>query len=123
MPETSQNIAPPLTRAFSATSPRTRGEVWRRGRFAIAVGILFSTSLHAADAPPGAASCSGCHPAHKNADTLVPRLIGLPATDIAGAMRAFRAGQRPATIMDRIAKGFTDEEIDAISQFYATQKD
>jgi sulfide dehydrogenase cytochrome subunit len=38
-------------------------------------------------------------------------------------MQAFRAGQMPATVMDRIAKGFTDEEIQAIAAWYAAQKD
>jgi sulfide dehydrogenase cytochrome subunit len=37
-------------------------------------------------------------------------------------MIAFKAGQRPGTIMDRIAKGFSDEEISAIAQWYAGQK-
>ena len=36
-------------------------------------------------------------------------------------MQAFRAGQKPATVMDRIAKGFTDDEIKAIAAWYAAQ--
>ena len=31
-----------------------------------------------------------------------------PAAEIVTAMQAFRAGQRPATVMDRIAKGFSE---------------
>ena len=34
-------------------------------------------------------------------------------------MQAFRAGERPATVMDRIAKGFTDEETRAIAAWLA----
>ena len=37
-------------------------------------------------------------------------------------MQAFRTGQRPATVMDRIAKGFTDDEIQAIAAWYAQQQ-
>ena len=37
-------------------------------------------------------------------------------------MRTFRTGQRPATVMDRIAKGFSDDEIAAIAAWYAAQK-
>ncbi len=37
-------------------------------------------------------------------------------------MIAFKAGQRPGTIMDRIAKGFSDDEIRAIAAWYETQK-
>jgi cytochrome c553 len=37
-------------------------------------------------------------------------------------MQAFKSGQKPATVMDRIAKGFTDAEIQAIADWYAQQK-
>jgi len=37
-------------------------------------------------------------------------------------MAAFRSGQKPATVMDRIAKGFTDAETRAIADWLATQK-
>ena len=39
------------------------------------------------------------------------------------AMQAFRSGQRPATVMGRIAKGFSEAEIAAIAEWYAAQKD
>ncbi len=38
------------------------------------------------------------------------------------AMQDFRSGARAGTVMDRIAKGFTDEEIQAIAAWYAAQK-
>jgi cytochrome c553 len=37
-------------------------------------------------------------------------------------MKAFRNGGRPATVMDRIAKGFSDDEIAAIAAWYAAQR-
>jgi cytochrome subunit of sulfide dehydrogenase len=52
----------------------------------------------------------------------VPPLNGRPAADIASQMIAFKAGQRPGTIMDRIAKGFSDDEIRAIAAWYESQK-
>lgn len=66
--------------------------------------------------PPGASSCSGCHAPAAGA---VPSLAGMPAEAIAGALAAFRAGTRPATVMDRIAKGFTEEESRAIAAWLA----
>jgi sulfide dehydrogenase cytochrome subunit len=77
----------------------------------------------AADAPPGASSCSGCHPAARLVDTTVPRLAGRDAATLVSAMQAFRSGARPSTVMDRIAKGFTDDEVKAIAAWYAAQKD
>jgi cytochrome c553 len=74
-------------------------------------------------APPGAAACSGCHPASRAVETSFTRLPGRNPTEIVTAMQEFRTGQRPATVMDRIAKGFTDDEIKAIAAWYAAQKD
>jgi sulfide dehydrogenase cytochrome subunit len=75
----------------------------------------------AAEAPPGAASCSGCHPAKASVDTTVPRLAGQDAAAMAATLQAFRAGRRPATVMDRIAKGFSDDEIKAIAAWFSAQ--
>jgi cytochrome c553 len=77
----------------------------------------------AADAPPGAAACSGCHATSQRTETPVPRLIGRNPAEIVSAMEAFRSGQRPSTVMDRIAKGFADDEVKAIAAWYGAQKD
>jgi sulfide dehydrogenase cytochrome subunit len=77
----------------------------------------------AADAPPGALSCSGCHPAARTVNSAVPRLIGRNPADITAAMQAFKSGQLPSTVMDRIAKGFSEDEIKAIAAWYGAQKD
>src|SRR6266581_2937466 len=79
--------------------------------------FLFSTPLvraAAPEAPPGAASCSGCHPASAAIATPVPPLRGRDAAEIVTAMQEFRSGQRQATVMGRIAKGFDDDETRAI---------
>ncbi len=90
---------------------------------AIFAFIWASVPAAAADAPPGASSCSGCHAANAAVQTPVPRLVGRPAAEIVAALQAFRAGQRPATVMDRIAKGFSESEIAAIAAWYAAQHD
>jgi cytochrome c553 len=77
----------------------------------------------AADAPPGASSCSGCHPVSRTVETPAGRLIGRNPAEIVAAVQAFRSGQKPATVMDRISKGFTDGEIKAIADWYGAQKD
>ena len=89
---------------------------------AAAIVLMAIGTAFGAEAPAGAASCSGCHANNPRVDTAVPPLNGRPAADIAAAMVAFKAGQRAGTIMDRIAKGYSDEEIQAIAQWYAGQK-
>ena len=73
--------------------------------------------------PPGAASCSGCHAVNVRTKTDVPRIYGRKAADIVAAMTAFRSGARASTIMDRIAKGFTDDETAQIAAWLAIQKE
>jgi sulfide dehydrogenase cytochrome subunit len=51
----------------------------------------------------------------------VRRLAGLDREAIVRAMQEFRSGQRPGTVMDRIARGFTEDEIRAIAAWYAAQ--
>jgi cytochrome c553 len=77
----------------------------------------------AADAPPGALSCFGCHPGNRWVDTAVVRLAGRNPGDIVAAMQGFKSGQLPATVMDRIAKGFSEDEIKAIAAWYGAQKE
>jgi cytochrome c553 len=84
--------------------------------------LLLSTPAAAAEMPPGASSCSGCHAASASVETPVPPLAGRPTENTVAALQGFRAGTRPATVMDRIARGFTDDEIAAIATWYAAQK-
>jgi cytochrome c553 len=96
-------------------------------RVSIAAAGLFAAALvpsaHVAAAmPAGAAACSGCHAASAGVMTPVPRLVGLAQADILRAMQEFRAGTRPATVMDRIARGFSDDEIRVIAAWFAGQR-
>jgi cytochrome subunit of sulfide dehydrogenase len=77
------------------------------------------TPAGAAQAPPGAASCTGCHAEKPNVNTPVPRLAGYDASAMIAAMQAYRGGLRPSTVMDRIARGFTDDEMQAIAAVIA----
>ena len=69
-------------------------------------------------APPGATACLGCH---GQTPTALPSLSRLKADDITAAMQGFRDGTREATLMNRIAKGFTPEETRAIADWLAKQ--
>jgi len=89
---------------------------------AIGVALVAAAAVASAEPPAGAASCSGCHPASARVASPVPRLAGLDRAVIVRAMQDFRSGQRAGTVMDRIARGFTDEEIETIAAWLATQR-
>jgi len=88
---------------------------------ALVSALLLAGPAQAAEAPPGASSCTGCHASTKVADSVIPRIAGRKAADIATAMREFRSGAWPSTVMGRIAKGFDDQQIDAIAAWFAAQ--
>jgi cytochrome c553 len=94
----------------------------RRAAAAALALVLPAAAPQAAEtaAPPGVAACSGCHPPPGRGGA-VPPVQGRPAEEIVAAMQAYRAGERAPTVMDRIAKGFTDDEIRAIAAWLAAR--
>ena len=88
---------------------------------AAATVLLMTGASSAAEAPAGASSCTGCH-SSASGSSAMRALGGMPAPEIATKMAAFKSGSAQVTIMDRIAKGFTEAEIQAIATWYAAQK-
>src|SRR5258708_36340611 len=88
----------------------------------VAGGSILPAAAVASDAPPGASSCSGCHSPNATDTSTPPRLIGRDPAKTVAALQEFRSGQRQGTIMDRVVKGFTPEEIQAIAAWYGAQK-
>jgi cytochrome subunit of sulfide dehydrogenase len=86
---------------------------------ALALLVATATTAAAAEPPPGASSCSGCHPPSASAETKVPPLRGGDPAELVAAMQAFRSGERPSTVMGRIAKGFSDDETKLIADWVA----
>jgi len=84
------------------------------------MSTLLAFVAAAAEPPPGASSCSGCHPP-STSQPKVPPLHGRNPPEIIAAMEAFRSGQRPSTVMGRIAKGFSENEIRGIAGWVAEQ--
>ncbi len=70
-----------------------------------------------------AATCAACHGTNgrTTADDALPRLAGRPATEIAEALRAFRSGARPGTVMPQLAKGYDETQIDLLARYFAAQ--
>jgi len=70
-----------------------------------------------------AAPCAICHGTGGHAATKdVTTLAGIPADHLAKQLRDFRDGKRPATVMHQIAKGYNDQQIDAMAAWFASQK-
>jgi cytochrome subunit of sulfide dehydrogenase len=71
-----------------------------------------------------AATCANCHGTNGKAieGSSVVTLAGMQRQYIIDQMNAFKNGQRPATIMHQLAKGYNDEQIARIAQYFSEQK-
>ena len=71
-----------------------------------------------------AATCANCHGTQGKSlkDPSVPGLAGRPSAYLIEQMQAFKTGTREATIMHQIAKGYTDEQVKQMADYFANQK-
>ncbi|QSA97924.1 hypothetical protein [Methylococcus sp. EFPC2] len=89
-------IMPPAARAQTSASLATRPGA--------------STLAHA---------CAGCHGTYGHSQAGTPAIAGMKEADFIQAMRAFASGQRVSSIMNRIARGYRDEDYAAMARFFA----
>jgi len=93
--------------------------------FALAVSLVPSALAQQADSGLGrdlAAACANCHGTNGASQPGMPSLAGRERSYLAQQMQDFKTGKRPATVMHQIAKGYTDEQIEAISAYLSVQK-
>ena len=65
-----------------------------------------------------ALSCSGCHGTDGKSASIIPSIYGKTTGYIESALRDFKSGARTSTVMSRHAKGYTDDEIHLIAEYF-----
>lgn len=89
----------------------------------VAVSGLAQAQVNPLHAKAWAASCSSCHGTEGRAMPGMASLAGVPKEVTVQKMLDYKAGRVPAaTIMHQLAKGYTDEQIEAIAAYFAAQK-
>jgi sulfide dehydrogenase cytochrome subunit len=83
--------------------------------------MLASAAVVAKDLPSPsgrtlATTCTGCHGPEGHSAGAIPSLHGWKEADLLQAMLDFKNDRRPATMMNRHAKGFSDEELAALAR-------
>jgi sulfide dehydrogenase cytochrome subunit len=68
-----------------------------------------------------AANCANCHGTDGRSRAGVPSLAGQDAAVLVQRMKEFRDGRRAATVMQQLAKGYTDAQIEAAAAYFAAQ--
>lgn len=66
-------------------------------------------------------ACAGCHGTNGVGAPHMPMLAGLNEEYLRKVMKQYKTGERPSTIMGRLMRAYTDEEIDAMATFFAAQ--
>ena len=97
---------------------------WKGGLLAV---VVLALAAVAQAAPPTAAmlasACDACHgTAGVSAGPGVPSLAGQSKAYFVATMKRYRSGERPSTIMGRLAKGYSDADFEAMGALYARQK-
>lgn len=97
---------------------------WRG--WALTTGVLAMSGMAQAASPTAAMlsnACAGCHGTNGgSAGLTMPSLAGQSKEAIVDAMTKFKSGERPASVMGRLAKGYSDAEINAMGEFFSKQK-
>lgn len=69
-----------------------------------------------------AAACAACHGTDGRAVPGMAALAGMDKVYVVKVMQEFKTGKRPATLMHQIAKGYSDEQIVQIADYFSKQK-
>lgn len=67
-----------------------------------------------------ASMCSTCHGTDGAGSKSIPQLAGIEADDLFDTMKALASGEEESTIMGRHASGYTDEELKAMADYFAS---
>lgn len=100
----------------------------RASRFVAVVITSALANIAAAQTPVSphlarnlAAQCANCHGTNGKSVSEVPSLAGQPATVIVQKMKDYRDGKLPASIMHQLAKGYSDEQVALMADYFSKQ--
>ena len=69
-----------------------------------------------------AANCATCHGTNGKSAAGMASLAGQRKEYIIQQVQDFKSGKRPATVMQQLAKGYTDEQIALIAEYFSAQR-
>jgi cytochrome c553 len=69
-----------------------------------------------------AANCANCHGTDGRSVGVMESLAGYDKDKFITNMKEFRSGDKPATLMHQIVKGYTDQQIADMAAYFAAQR-
>jgi len=85
------------------------------------LGLALAAAPAASAGPAGnvmADACAGCHGTDGQSLGAMPAFNTKSAAELKKMLRDYKSGAREATVMDRITKGYSDAQLDAIVDYY-----
>ncbi len=64
-------------------------------------------------------SCASCHGTDGKSETITPYIAGMGKASIFQILLDYKNGKRTETMMQKHAKGFTDEELEQIAYYFS----
>ena len=89
------------------------------------IGGGLALSASAQDANLGrnlGATCTHCHGTDGRSVGGTVALAGMPKEQLVQAMKEFKSGARPATVMHQLSKGYTEQQVELIGEYFSKQK-
>ncbi len=68
-----------------------------------------------------AAACNACHAPHAGSAREIVSLYGADKSEMIRKMQEFRSGARPFTLMQQIARGYSEQQTTEIAGWFAAQ--
>ncbi|MCU7813219.1 MAG: c-type cytochrome [Candidatus Thiodiazotropha sp. (ex Notomyrtea botanica)] len=99
---------------------------YNNNNIAILALLMILPAFSQAESPSGQAlafTCAGCHGTDgSSVGPSSPSIAGMDPDVFVDVMKGYREDRRNSTIMNRIAKAYTDEQLKGMAWFFAKQK-
>ncbi len=96
----------------------------KQSTFTVLLMLLLSSASYAEiqlNATMLSLPCTGCHGSEGKSQRAIPSLNVMSREQIYRAMKSFKNDQRHATLMNRIAKGYSDSELRLIADYFGVK--
>lgn len=86
------------------------------------IGSALALPASAQDVNLGRNLAANCVTCHGKGATGTGTLDGMPKERLVQTMKDFKSGARPATLMHQLSKGYTEQQVELLAEFFSKQK-
>ncbi|MEK7360863.1 MAG: cytochrome C [Pseudomonadota bacterium] len=86
------------------------------------IGSVLALPAGAQDVNLGRNLAATCVTCHGKGATGTGTLDGMPKAQLMQTMKDFKSGARPATLMHQLSKGYTEQQVELIGEYFSKQK-